>query len=82
MTVALGLNVIMACATPNRRTTARKTWSAPKRWLSFAPSMTKPATSIEYMTIPVATVVGGTLKLDTIPPSATGKDATLKDMMA
>jgi hypothetical protein len=42
--------------------------------------MTKPATNIEYATIPVATVVGGTPKLFTIPPSATGKEATLKDM--
>jgi hypothetical protein len=43
--------------------------------------MTKPATNIEYATIPVATVVGGTLKLFTIPPIATGKEATLKDMI-
>src|SRR6516162_8385190 len=34
-----------------------------------------------YATIPVATVVGGTPKLCTIPDSATGKDATLKDMI-
>ena len=32
------------------------------------------------MTIPVATVVGGTLKLSTIPPMATGRDATLNDI--
>src|SRR5215470_10097234 len=44
--------------------------------------MTKPATSIEYVTIPVATVVGATLKLSTIPPRATGREATLKDMIA
>ena len=31
--------------------------------------------------MPVATVVGGTLKLFTMPPSATGKEATLKDMI-
>src|SRR3954451_16868455 len=31
--------------------------------------------------MPVATVVGGTLKLLTIPPSATGSDATLNDMI-
>src|SRR5262245_62136753 len=37
---------------------------------------------MEYATIPVATVVGGTLKLSTMPPSATGNDATLKDMIA
>jgi hypothetical protein len=29
----------------------------------------------------VATVVGGTLKLFTIPPSATGREATLNDMI-
>src|SRR4249919_2926856 len=44
--------------------------------------MTKPATSIEYDTIPVAIVVGGTLKLSTMPPNATGNEATLKDMIA
>src|SRR4051794_7690410 len=42
--------------------------------------MTKPATSIEYITMPVAIVVGATLKLITMPPSATGKDATLNDI--
>ena len=62
-------------------TAVRNTRVAPKRWVSFAPSMTKPATSIEYATIPVAMVVGGTLKLFTMPPSATGSDATLKDMI-
>src|SRR4051812_30383018 len=31
--------------------------------------------------MPVATVVGGTAKLLTIPPSATGSEATLKDMI-
>jgi hypothetical protein len=46
----------------------------------LAPSITKPATNIEYITMPVATVVGGTLKLFTIPPIATGREATLKDM--
>ena len=43
--------------------------------------MTKPATSMEYATMPVATVVGGTPKLFTMPLIATGKDATLKDMI-
>jgi hypothetical protein len=32
----------------------RKTCTAPKRWASLAPSITKPATNIEYATIPVA----------------------------
>src|SRR5215813_12307368 len=43
--------------------------------------MTKPATSIEYATMPVAIVVGGTEKASTIPLSATGNEATLKDMI-
>ena len=34
-----------------------------------------------HETIPVAIVVGGTPKLFTIPPSATGNEATLKDMI-
>ena len=42
--------------------------------------MTKPATASEYITMPVATVVGGTLKLSTMPPMATGSDATLNDI--
>jgi hypothetical protein len=39
--------------------------------------MTKPATASEYMTIPLATVVGGTPKLFTMPLKATGKEETL-----
>jgi hypothetical protein len=42
--------------------------------------MTKPATAIEYITMPVATVVGATLKLFTLPLNATGKEATLNDI--
>ena len=42
--------------------------------------MTKAATNIPYVTIPVATVVGGTLKLFTIPLNDTGNNATLKDI--
>src|SRR5262249_20689936 len=78
--LAVGLNVISTWATPNNATTARKTHSAPKRWFSLAPSMTKPATASEYITMPVATVVGGTPKLATMPPSATGSEATLYDI--
>src|SRR5690606_2430095 len=52
------------------------------RWTSLAPSMTKPATASEYMTMPVPTVVGGTPKLLTMPPIATGREATLNDMIA
>src|SRR5215475_6878362 len=36
---------------------------------------------MEYATMPVATVVGGTEKAFTIPDSATGNEATLKDMI-
>jgi hypothetical protein len=82
ITVATGLNVINTCPIPNSATTTRKTRVAPKRWTSLAPSMTKPATASEYMTIPVPTVVGGTPKLRTMPPIATGKEATLNDMIA
>jgi hypothetical protein len=32
--------------------------------------------------MPAATVVGGTPKLCTMPPSATGSEATLNDMIA
>ncbi len=81
MRLAVGLKVINTCAPPNRITTARKMITAPNRWFNFAPSMTKPATASEYITIPVATVVGGTLKLFTMPLSATGSEATLKDMI-
>jgi hypothetical protein len=79
--VAVGLKVINTCDAQKTSTAARNTRVAPKRWASFAPSMTKPATSIEYATIPVATVVGGTPKLFTMPPIATGNEATLNDMI-
>jgi hypothetical protein len=82
MRLAVGLKVISTCAPPNRITTARKMTTAPNRWFNLAPSMTKPATASEYITIPVATVVGGTLKLFTMPLSATGSEATLKDISA
>lgn len=81
MTEADGLKVIMICEMKNSTTAPRKTRNAPKRCASLAPSITKPATSIEYATMPVATVVGGTPKLATIPPIATGSEATLNDMI-
>ena len=74
--VALGLIVMSTCAAPNTSTARRNTRNAPKRCTSFAPSITKPATIIEYATIPVATTVGATPKLSTMPRSATGSDAT------
>ena len=42
--------------------------------------MTKPETPSEYITIAVPTVVGGVLKLSTMPPIETGRAATLKDI--
>jgi hypothetical protein len=39
-------------------------------------------TPSEYMTMAVPTVVGGVLKLATIPPMETGRAATLKDINA
>ena len=60
---AHGPTALMTLPPPNSTTTARNTRNAPNRWFSFAPSMTRPATASEYITMPVATVVGGTLKL-------------------
>ena len=54
----------------------------PKRWTGFAPSMTKPATASPYMTIEVATVVGGTLKLATMPLSEIGGAVTWASAIA
>jgi hypothetical protein len=45
--VAVGLKVIKICDAQNRTTAKRNTCSAPNRCASLAPSMTKPATSIE-----------------------------------
>jgi hypothetical protein len=47
MTCALGLNVMMVIAMPKSTTTVRNMVSAPKRWHSLAPSMTRPATESE-----------------------------------
>ena len=44
--------------------------------------MMNPETKSEYITIAVPTVVGGVLKLATIPPMETGRAATLKDINA
>lgn len=42
--------------------------------------MTSPATTSEWMTIAVPTVVGDVLKLATIPPTETRKALMLKDI--
>ena len=82
ITTAVGL-ITMVIIAPRKSVTA--TWKKifePKRWPSLAPSMMNPETPREYMTIAVPTVVGGVLKLATIPPIETGNAATLKDMNA
>ena len=45
--VAVGLKVIITWPAPNTTTAMRNTRSAPNLWVSLAPNMTKPATSIE-----------------------------------
>jgi len=57
----VGLRVIKTRAAQNIISAVRNTGGPPQRWMSFAPSM-KPATSIDYATIPLATIVGGTPK--------------------
>ena len=47
MVLAAGLNVINVCAAQNSSTAVRNTRGAPYLCASLAPSMTKPATSIE-----------------------------------
>ena len=69
-------------ATRNSETADWKKSFEPKRWPSLAPSMMKPETLSEYMTIAVPTVVGGTPKSLTMPPIEMGKAATLKDISA
>src|SRR5262249_15117500 len=65
-----------------RPTVARKKTFEPKRWPSFAPTMMNPETPSEYSTIAVPTVVGGVLKLCTIPPMDTSRADTLKEISA
>src|SRR5262249_5264043 len=71
----------MSTMAPRKRSTA--TWKKifePNRWPSFAPSMTKADTPSEYMTTAVPTVVGGVLKLSTMPRMETGRADTLNDI--
>src|SRR5215831_12397000 len=80
ITPAVGL-ITMSTMAARKRTTA--TWKKifePKRWPSLAPSMTKPETPREYITTAVPTVVGGVLKLFTMPLIETGRADTLKDI--
>src|SRR5262245_16601901 len=67
-------------ASKKRPTADWKKTFDPKRWPSLAPSMMNPETPSEYNTTAVPTVVGGVLKLSTIPPMDTGMAATLKDI--
>src|SRR5262245_26412206 len=80
MTSALGLITMSTMAIRKRTTATWKKIFEPKRWPSLAPSMTKPDTPSEYITMAVPTVVGGVLKLLTMPPIETGSAATLKDI--
>src|SRR5262249_17582585 len=66
----------------NRATAVWKKIFEPKRWPSLAPSMMNPETPSEYSTIAVPTVVGGVLKLSTIPPMDTSRADTLKEISA
>src|SRR5215510_6802565 len=80
ITPAVGL-ITMSTIAPRKRSTA--TWKKifePNRWPSFAPSMTKADTPSEYMTTAVPTVVGGVLKLSTMPRMETGRADTLNDI--
>src|SRR5262245_15170386 len=80
ITPAVGLSTMSTIATRKRTTDVWKKIFEPKRWPSLAPSMTKAETPREYITTAVPTVVGGVLKLATIPPIETGRAATLKDI--
>src|SRR5262245_40610448 len=82
ITSAVGLITISTIATPRRTTAAWKKIFEPKRWPSLAPSRMNPETPSEYSTTAVPTVVGGALKLLTIPPMDTGMAETLNDMSA
>ena len=50
---------MVTSAARKRATAAWKKILEPNRWPSLAPSMMNPETPSEYMTIAVATVVGG-----------------------
>src|SRR5262247_1002930 len=80
ITPAVGLTTMRTMAARKSTTAAWKKIFEPKRWPSLAPSMTNPETPSEYITTAVATVVGGVLKLATIPLMDTGKADTLKDI--
>src|SRR5215813_15533419 len=80
ITPAVGLSTMSTMAARKRTTAAWKKIFEPKRWPSLAPSMTKPDTPSEYITTAVPTVVGGVLKLLTMPLIETGRADTLKDI--
>src|SRR5499426_3538687 len=80
ITPAVGLITMSTMAARKRATATWKKIFEPKRWPSLAPSMTKPETPREYITTAVPTVVGGVLKLFTMPLIETGRADTLKDI--
>src|SRR5215471_21766740 len=78
MVTAFGLSAINAMATPKSATIARNTCSEPYISPILAPNMMNPATTSEYVTIAVPTVVAGVLKLETMPSIDTCNEETLK----
>src|SRR5262245_37973501 len=80
ITIAVGLSTMSTIAAASRATDAWKKIFEPKRWPSLAPSRMNPETPSPYSTTAVPTVVGGVLKLATIPPMETGMADTLNDI--
>src|SRR5499426_1898479 len=80
ITPAVGLITMSTMAARKRATATWKKIFEPKRWRSLAPSITNPETPREYITTAVPTVVGGVLKLFTMPLIETGRADTLKDI--
>src|SRR5262245_27840358 len=82
ITIAVGLSTMSTIAAASRATDTWKNIFEPKRWPSLAPSRMNPETPSPYSTTAVPTVVGGVLKLATIPPMETGMADTLNDISA
>ena len=82
ITFTVGLTTMSTVAIRKKATDAWKKRFEPKRWPSLPPSMINPETNNEYITIAVPIVVGGVLKLSTIPPIEIGRLDALKDSNA
>src|SRR5215471_12329895 len=72
------LKAISAMAAANSTTIARNTRLDPYAWPILAPSMMKPATMSEYVTIAVPMTVAGALKVETILSMDTCREETLE----